>query len=478
MNLKKRLFLANAATVLIPLVITLLLAFLYLSLYGRFAETDSSFQKYQRLSQIKFELLNKYHSEFQNNPQIIENQLFHEDLREELQALNGELAILKEDSVIYQSRSFSVLDIEKLNRAKNRVGLSEQVAIDNSSFIVQLIDLRYEDSSAANIFLLVPIDSSATNLKSFLIFIGAIFCLSFVVTNVIISYQLSNSIVKPLENLRTAADEISNGNLEQQIIEEGEQEIKELCRDLELMRIKLKELIHTQLKYEDNRRMLVSSISHDLKTPVTSIKGYIEGILDGIAATPEKMDRYLHTIYLKAEQVDSLIDDLLLYSKLDLNQIPFNMEKVDIEAYLQSCLAESEPELERNTINFSFASELNVKRYTLLDKERMKRVIMNIIDNSRKYMNKDRGEIAVALRETQTSLIVEFKDNGSGIKKEHLPYIFDWFYRSDGARTDIQGSGLGLAIAKQIVEGHQGKIWALSNEDEGTSILISLSKVF
>ena len=105
------------------------------------------------------------------------------------------------------------------------------------------------------------------------------------------------------------------------------------------------------------------------------------------------------------------------------------------------------------------------------------RVILNIIDNSRKYMDKKQGEIVIMLRETNSSIIIEIRDNGSGIDKEDANKIFDRFYRADSSRSEAKGSGLGLAIAKQIVEGHKGTIWAVSHENQGTSILISLGKI-
>jgi signal transduction histidine kinase len=101
---------------------------------------------------------------------------------------------------------------------------------------------------------------------------------------------------------------------------------------------------------------------------------------------------------------------------------------------------------------------------------------MNIIDNSRKYMKKEAGKITISLRETNSSIIIEIRDNGAGIDKNDANKIFDRFYRGDAARTGTKGTGLGLAIAKQIVEGHKGRIWAKSHGDEGTSILISLAK--
>jgi len=197
--------------------------------------------------------------------------------------------------------------------------------------------------------------------------------------------QFSRSIIKPLHTLQSAATEITKGNLDYSIVEEGDREIQELCRDLELMRIKLKDSVQTQLKYEDNRKLLVSSISHDLKTPVTSIKGYVEGILDGVAGSPEKRERYLKTISLKAHQIDQMIDDLLLYAKLDLNQIPFDFERVDAAEYLLNYIIENEPELEQEQIKIVFNNELDQTQYVLIDRERMKRVMIKWIQKRQLY---------------------------------------------------------------------------------------------
>ena len=172
------------------------------------------------------------------------------------------------------------------------------------------------------------------------------------------SYLLSKRIIKPLSLLKTAVGDISKGDLSVEIIEVGDQEIKDLCADFEKMRIQLKDSIRMKKKYDDNRTMLVSSISHDLKTPITSIKGYVKGILDGVANTPEKVERYLKTIYSKAEQMDVMIDDLLLYSKLDLSQLPFNFEKTDIIDYFNYCIHESTLELEKSNIKICLKNDL------------------------------------------------------------------------------------------------------------------------
>ena len=260
------------------------------------------------------------------------------------------------------------------------------------------------------------------------------------------------------------------------VIEEGDDEIREVLRALEKLRIKLDESVRTQMRYDDNRKMLISSISHDLKTPITSIKGYVEGILDGVAQTPEKKENYLRTVYAKADMLDNLIDDLLLYSKLDLHQIPFHLEPTDIARYMRDCVDESAPEMAQSGIAMTLEDRLAIPYAIALDRERMRRVFTNLFDNARKYMDKSEGCIQVVLRETPQTVVVEIADNGPGIPFEDLPMIFDRFYRSDTARSAAQGSGLGLAIAKEIVEGHGGRIWVVSQEAKGTQFMISLPK--
>lgn len=474
MNLKKRIILANASTVIVPLLITALVALALFFVFTRLWSANLSLENYEKLTQIKFELLSMETGILLRTPEIVEEEGFRTHLQEQMAAIQGEFMVVKDGRVTFSSRNFSKIEIAKSLEAGNQREKGEAVQIGEISYTVQGIDLPFKNAATGSLLLLAPVSQGSKHFSTFLTLIGLTFLVAFILTITLVSYQFSRSILKPLHNLQGAAEEISRGNLEQPIVEEGDQELKALCSDLERMRLKLKESVHTQLRYEENRKMLVSSISHDLKTPVTSIRGYVEGILDGVADSPEKLERYLKTIEIKAGQVDQMIDDLLLYAKLDLNQLPFDFERTDLEDYLRQCVAESEPELERDSVKITFANELTERRYVLLDRKRIKRVILNIVDNSRKYMGDGQGEIHVYLRETPVSLVIEFRDNGSGIKEEDLPFIFDRFYRSDAARS--QGSGLGLAIAKNIIEGHAGKIWAVSHQEGGTSIMISLRK--
>lgn len=481
MNLKRRLITANAATVIIPLIVTVVFVMAYLFVSQQFSNRLPSLDQYQKNSQIKIEMLNIEQSILKQTPETLESAEFQKNLLKRLDAFDGEVIILKDEQVLFTSHNMSKIDIAKSLEAGNSKREKANVKIGDALYHVQAVQVPMTGGSTGDVLLLAPIDNaSATDLTYLLSLSAFVFVLSFLLTNLLVSYQISRRIMSPINHLRKAANEISMGNLNVPIVEEGDLEIQELCRDLELMRVKLKDSIHTQIKYEENRKMLISSISHDLKTPVTSIKGYVEGIMDGVANTPEKQERYLKTIYTKAQLVDKMIDDLLLNAKLDLKQLPFDFEKTDIEEYLLDFVRENEPEWAKNGIRITMHSELHQTYPIRLDRARFRRVLTNILDNSGKYMKTGRleqeGLIQILLRETHSSIIIELRDNGSGIQEKDVPYIFDRFYRSDSSRSEIKGSGLGLAIAKQIVEGHGGRIWALSRPQEGTSILISLSK--
>jgi len=477
MNIKKRLILSNTITIVIPFVVTIIATFLYIFVSSTIFKTDIGYDNYKKFMFIKTELSDTRSEIWKQNSGDLENKEFQQYLYQKLLSINGELIILKNNTVIFASKDINNIDIEKC-LIKDKTKLEKKlVKIDNVDYLVEVTPIRFKDEALGSVILLAPTFEYSSSIERLMIFIFTVFVISFIAVNIFMSYLLSKKIIKPLSLLKTAVGDISKGDLSLEIIEVGDQEIKDLCADFEKMRIQLKDSIHLKKKYDDNRTMLVSSISHDLKTPITSIKGYVKGILDGVANTPEKTERYLKTVYSKAEQMDVMINDLLLYSKLDLSQLPFNFEKTDIVDYFNYCIHESSIELEKSNIKISLKNDLKEARYVKIDRERLMRVILNIIDNSRKYMDKQQGEITIMLRETNSSIIIEIRDNGSGIDKDDVNKIFDRFYRADAARSEANGSGLGLAIAKQIVEGHRGTIWAISHENQGTSILISFGKI-
>ena len=285
------------------------------------------------------------------------------------------------------------------------------------------------------------------------------------------------SILTPIETLKKATRNIRDGNLDFEVEIGDDDEIGELCADFEEMRIRLKESTEEKVVFDSQNKELISNISHDLKTPITAIKGYVEGIMDGVANTPEKMDRYIHTIYNKANDMDRLIDELTFYSKIDTNKIPYTFSKINVSQYFRDCVEEVGLDMEARGIELGYFNYVDEDVVVIADAEQMKRVINNIISNSVKYLDKKKGIINIRIKDDGDFIQVEIEDNGKGIAAKDLPNIFDRFYRTDSSRNSSQGgSGIGLSIVRKIIEDHGGRIWATSKEGIGTEVHFVLRK--
>ena len=285
------------------------------------------------------------------------------------------------------------------------------------------------------------------------------------------------SILTPIETLKKATRNIRDGNLDFEVEIGDDDEIGELCADFEEMRIRLKESTEEKVVFDSQNKELISNISHDLKTPITAVKGYVEGIMDGVADTPEKMDRYIRTIYNKANEMDRLINELTFYSKIDTNRIPYTFNKIHIGDYFEDCVDELSVELESSGVSLTYFNYLEEDAVVIADAEQLKRVINNIVSNSLKYMDKPKGVINIRLRDVGDFIQIEIEDNGKGIAQKDLANIFERFYRTDASRNSSKGgSGIGLSIVKKIMEDHGGQVWATSKEGTGTTMYLALRK--
>ena len=293
----------------------------------------------------------------------------------------------------------------------------------------------------------------------------------------VVGLWVYRSIAVPLVKLKKATQNIKEGNLDFVLDVEGKDEFSELCQDFEEMRRRLKESTEEKSLIEKENRELISNISHDLKTPITAVKGYVEGIMDGVADTPEKMDRYVRTIYNKTNEMDHLINELTFYSKIDTNRIPYTFSKLNVEDYFEDCSEEVGLELETRGIELVYANYVEKVVMVIADGEQIRRVIHNIISNAIKYMDKPKGIIQIRIKDVGDFIQIEIEDNGKGIGPKDLPYIFDRFYRTDVSRNSSKGgSGIGLSIVKKILEDHGGKVWATSRLGIGTIMYFVLRK--
>ncbi len=300
------------------------------------------------------------------------------------------------------------------------------------------------------------------------------------ITALFLTGWMWRGFLDPVSQLNIALQKVAEGDLNYQLDPEqysDKGEIYTMYRNYEDMRLRLKESQDEMMEHEHANRELISNISHDLKTPITSVKGYVEGIMDGVADTPEKMDRYIRTIYNKANDMDKLINELTLYAGIDTNRIPYDFHRLNIADYFGDCVEEVGLDLDSRNIRLNYSNITAPDTMIIADPEQMKRVINNIISNSVKYIDKPDGVIDIRILDEVDSVRIEIEDNGKGIAPKDLARIFERFYRTDSSRNSSQGgSGIGLSIVKKIIEDHGGYIWATSKEGEGTCIHFVLRK--
>ena len=338
-----------------------------------------------------------------------------------------------------------------------------------------LYELQMESATAAEIAQAGKL--YAAQVREYISNLITLICLVVPVIVICLVFWIYHSIVTPIRMLKVATQNIKNGNLDFEVEVHNQDEIGELCEDFEEMRKRLKANAEEKIQTDQQNKELISNISHDLKTPITAIKGYVEGLLDGVATTPEKQNKYLQTIYSKAIDMDHLINELTFYSKIDTNKIPYTFNRIPVVDYFEDCAEELSRELEEEHIGFTYQNYVDDSVQMIADAEQIKRVINNIIGNSKKYSDKAETKIHMTVKDVGDFVQVEIEDNGKGIAAKDLPYIFDRFYRTDASRNSSKGgSGIGLSIVKKIMEDHGGKIWVTSKEGIGTVMYLVIRK--
>lgn len=315
--------------------------------------------------------------------------------------------------------------------------------------------------------------------RQFLLHMSVSIICILILTAMVLVLWVYGSMIRQINRLQEAAKRVQSGDLDFELKPEGDDEMGQLIQAFEDMRARLKENAEEKIQSDRESKELISNISHDLKTPITAIKGYVEGIIDGVADTPEKQEKYIRTIYNKANDMDKLINELTTYSKFDNNRIPYNFHKLNVADYFRDCVEEVGLDLESKNITLNYSNIVDPDTMVIADPEQMKRVINNIIGNSVKYMDKkkEKGIIDIRILDQVDSIQVEIEDNGKGIAQKDLVNIFERFYRTDSSRnSSTGGSGIGLSIVKKIIEDHGGYIWATSKEGEGTCMHFVLRK--
>ncbi len=350
--------------------------------------------------------------------------------------------------------------------------------IDNEDHVmIKQVDFLFPDGDEGSAFIISEVTEMIPELKRMIADMLVSVVIILILTASMLAVWIYNGMISPIRKLQLATKNIMEDNLDFTIEVESNDEIGELCKNFEEMRRRLKEYSVERLENERQSRELISNISHDLKTPLTTVRGYVEGIMDGVADTPEKMDRYIKTIYNKTNDMTRLVNELTLYSQINTNRIPYNFNKLKVKDYFDDCAEELTLELSEQQVTFAYTNYVAGEVMIIADTEQLGRVINNIIGNSVKYMDKAQKFLSMRIRDVGDFIQVEIEDNGRGIEVHDLPYIFDRFYRTDASRNSATGgSGIGLSIVKKIIEDHGGKIWATSKLGVGTTMYFVLRK--
>ena len=420
--------------------------------------------------------------------QAIQNGKFEEDYLDYVDQLNEKQSKIYSYLVVYDRDKFTYIGIPDSMSSNILVGLpviSEEDELwnngilsgDTEKYLVYPNYVAHKDGTWGIVYLLAETNRMLPEVQDYLVSFRIMSLVIIALMVVCLIIWADKCFFAPMRKLRKAMKTITEGNLACEVKEDYEEELGGLCRDFENMRIHLKEAIDDKMRYDRDTKELISNISHDLKTPLTTIKGYVEGILDGVADSPDKMDRYLKTVYNKANDMERLIGELTLYSKIDTNEIPYNFIKINVKAYFDDCAEEIRTELESRNFVLTYLNYVPDDVCLIADPEQLYRVINNIISNSIKYNNKARGVINIRVREEKEYIHLEIEDNGQGVSPEEAGRIFERFYRTDASRNSrTGGSGIGLSIVKKIVEAHGGTIWAVSNKNVGQTMHILLRK--
>jgi len=311
-------------------------------------------------------------------------------------------------------------------------------------------------------------------IERFLELVFALIVIVIFITTRILSRKIFKSIMTPLNTLVYGVRQIRDGNLNYRIEYNGKDEFSAVCADFNEMAKRLLDMVNTKQKYEENRKELIAGISHDLRTSLTSILTYVEGIEIGLASTPKIQQHYFDTIKNKAKDLEHIVSQLFLLAKLDVEEFPMYMSRVDIGCWLTDFMDTVSEEYRQKGLHIDFTEnvqDVEVK----VNSVQLGNVLINIIENSLKYVDKEQKRTHVICRADNKNTVITLSDNGPGVPGDALEKLFHMFYRSDKARRDVsQGSGLGLAISAKIIERFEGTIKAENSTDGGLSVVITL----
>lgn len=464
MSIKRRLFLSNMLMLVIPVTASILLSYAILFLFTRnspepmeraFPSAFAIISRFQRADDEETLLLEaeQFNLEFERESvlMVVANRdtiLCPADSPEPLQGLASLLTTVMQDNI---SGTFTAGGTRIMTEQVNGYHI---FLIDNRN---RIGDVRGWRPGLQDMF-----------------WVFGILLVMVILTNRILTRSLTNSIVRPLNLLVDGVHQLGDGNLDYRIHYDKRDEFAQVCADFNEMAVHLQWLIDRRQKDDISRKELLAGISHDIRTPLTSIQAYVEGLLDGVAEDYPTQLKYLKIIRTKASDIDQFVDKLFLFSKLEIDEYPFHMERIDIGKETDTMLDGLREEYQQKGLDIRSINSLSGV-FVRADLLQLRTAVSNVLENSLKYKTKVRGTLAVEYSGSGSDVSIILTDDGPGVPEESLEKLFEVFYREDASRQDPEkGSGLGLAITRKIIQRMGGAIWAENAEGGGLRVTVKL----
>jgi len=369
MKLKARLFTAFFIMIIMPAMLLAITAYTIISLQISSIEKsydleNGSVQMITNPIQILNRLTRGAYNEIKlavlKNPEKLEDIKFINKLNDELLGKYSFILVRKDGEFIFVGNEEKLAKIKSSLQAfgKNNTDVDGGTYIGGKHpFLIKAQDFYFSDGGEGTIFVITDLNTLIPQLKTLAFQSAVSFIIILCFTATILTLWIYRSILRPLNRLRRGMNKIKEGDLDYSVVSDTDDEIGQLCEDFEEMRIRLKDLINSRLAYEEEIRELISNISHDLKTPLTAIKGYAEGLIDGVADTQQKQEKYLKTIMTKANDMSILVDELSFYAKIDCNTIPYSFKAINVSDYFNDCLEELNFDFEIKNIELEYVNE-------------------------------------------------------------------------------------------------------------------------
>ena len=472
MTIKKRLFISNLLMLVIPAILGLIMIggtiLGVMEIMGEHDPNEKFF--YESMDKIN-KITNKWSENMNFDQMKVDIDKFNEKNKDKTIALS----VYEGQELLYPSST--VADTSILYTALSKYG--------NHMFIMDNIAIYKESVGKYNI-VIEDTDFGHHNKEDGKAYDRIIFTLALVMFFVVIAIILLTNrfltsfvfkrIIMPLETLVYGVHKIRDGNLDYHIDYNEKDEFQEICSDFNEMAQRLLDSVKGRQKDEANRKELIAGISHDLRTPLTSIKAYVEGLETGVASTPETQKRYLDTIKNKTSDLEHIVSQLFLFSKLDIGEFPLYLEKVEIGEELSNIVVNLSEEYKEKGLIITMMQ--NVKDVCIqADVVQLRNAVINVLENSVKYKNREQGKMKISCEDKDKYIAIRLEDNGPGVRDEAREKLFDIFYRTDPSRSNpSKGSGLGLSITAKILEQLGGSIKAENVTEGGLAIIMILPK--